>query len=94
MVNTLLYQIWGDTIHGKIWKKSYKNNILKISRINEEFKLPDGSYSVSVIQDCFQYIFKKHGEKTDNPSRQDISLDVSKFSCLKRLNYLEAIKVR
>ena len=35
---------------------------------NKEFQLPDGSYSVSDIQDCFEYIFKKHGEKTDNPS--------------------------
>ena len=30
--------------------------------------LPDGSYSLSDIEDYFEYIFKKHGEKTDNPS--------------------------
>ena len=35
---------------------------------NEEFELPDGSYSVSDIQDHFGYIFKKHDEKTENPS--------------------------
>ena len=29
--------------------------------------MPDGSYSVSDIQDYFEYIFKKHREKTDNP---------------------------
>ena len=40
------------------YKKSYKNNTLKISAStwNEEFELPDGSYSVSDIQDCFEYI--------------------------------------
>ena len=30
--------------------------------------MPDGSYSVSNIQDYFEYIFKKHGENIDNPS--------------------------
>ena len=34
---------------------------------SEEFKLPDGSYSVSYIQD-FEYILKKHSESVDNPS--------------------------
>ena len=32
--------------------------------------LPDGSYSISDIQDCFKYILKKHGENTDKPSIQ------------------------
>ena len=36
--------------------------------MNDEFELPDGSYSVSDIQDYFEYILKKHGEKIDNPS--------------------------
>ena len=51
-------------------KKSYKNNKFKISvpTWNEEFELPDGSYSVSDIQDYFEYILKKQEEKTDNPS--------------------------
>ena len=35
---------------------------------NEKFELPDGSYSISDIQDYFECIFKKHGEKTANPS--------------------------
>ena len=30
--------------------------------------LPDGSYSVSDIHYYFEYISKKHGEKTDNLS--------------------------
>ena len=42
-------------------KKSYKNNKFKIPALtwNEEFELPDGSYSVSEIQDYFGYIIKK-----------------------------------
>ena len=41
-------------------KRSYKNTKLKISAPtwNEEFELPDGSYSLSDIQDYFQYILK------------------------------------
>ena len=51
-------------------KSSYNNIKFKISAPtwNEEFTLPDGSYSVSDIQDYFPYILKKHGEKTDKPS--------------------------
>ena len=33
-----------------------------------KFELPDGSYSISDIQDYFEYILKKHRENTDNPS--------------------------
>ena len=53
-------------------KSSYNNNKFKISAPtwNDKFELPDGSYSVSDIQDYFEYIFKKHGENTDNPSIQ------------------------
>ena len=32
--------------------------------------MPDGSYSVSDIQDYFKYILKKHGENTNKPSVQ------------------------
>ena len=46
-------------------KKSYKNNKFKISTPtwNEEFELPDGSCSVSDIQNYFEYILKRYGEK-------------------------------
>ena len=51
-------------------KSSYNNNKFKIfaPTWNDEFELPDGSYSVSDIQDYFEYILKKHGENIDNPS--------------------------
>ena len=55
------------------WKNikiSYNNNKCKISAStwNDKYELPGGSYSVSDIQDYFDYILKKHGEKIDNPS--------------------------
>ena len=45
--NFSIYYTW------KSIKKSYKNNKFKISapKWDEEFELPDGSYSVSDIQD-------------------------------------------
>ena len=51
-------------------KKNHKKVKFKISALTwiEEFELPDGSYSISDIQDCFEYIFKKHGGRTVNPS--------------------------
>ena len=60
--NLSIYDTWKNI------KKSYKNNKFKISAPtwNEEFELPDGSYSISDIQDYFEYILKKHGEKTVN----------------------------
>ena len=53
-------------------KKLNNNNKFKISAPtwNDKFELPDGSYSVSDIQDYFEYILKKHGENTDKPSVQ------------------------
>ena len=48
--NLSIYHIWKNI------KSSYNNNKFKISAPtwNDEFKLPDGSYSVSDIQDYFQ----------------------------------------
>ena len=53
-------------------KSSDNSNRFKISAPtwNDKFELPDGSYSASNIQDCFEYLFKKHGENTDKPSVQ------------------------
>ena len=51
-------------------KKAYNNNKFKIlaPNWNDEFELPDESYLISDIQDCFEYILKKHNENIDNPS--------------------------
>ena len=53
-------------------KISYNHNKFKISAPtwNDKFELPDGSYSVSHIQDYFEHILKKHGESVDKPSVQ------------------------
>ena len=55
MIDMLLYQTLAFTIHGK-HKNSYKNNKFKTSTPiwNEDVELPDGSYSVSNIQDSFE----------------------------------------
>ena len=62
--NLSIYYTWKNV------KSSYNNNKFKISAPtwSEEFELPDGSYSVSDIQDYFEYILKKHSESVDNPS--------------------------
>ena len=53
-------------------KSSYNHNKFKISAPtwNDEFELPDGSYSISDIQDYFEYILRKHREDIDKPSVQ------------------------
>ena len=55
--NLNIYYKWNNI------KSSYNNSKFKISAPtwNEEFILPDGSYSLSHIQDYLEYILKKHG---------------------------------
>ena len=62
--NPSIYYTWKNI------KSSYNNNKFKISAPtwNEEFELPDGSYSISDTKDYFEYILKKHSESVDNPS--------------------------
>ena len=64
--NLSIYYIWRNI------KSSYNNNKFKISAPtwNDKFELPDGLYSVSDIQDYFEYILEKHGEDIDEPSVQ------------------------
>ena len=64
--NLSIYYTWKNII------SSCNNNKFKISTPtwNEKFELPDGSYSVSDIQDYFEYILKKHGENINKPSVQ------------------------
>ena len=64
--NLSIYYAWKNS------KSKYNNNKFKISAPtwNDEFELLDGSYSVSNIQDYFEYILKKHGEDIDKPSIQ------------------------
>ena len=64
--NLSIYYTWKNI------KSSCNNNKFKISvpTWNDKLELPDGSYSVSDIQDYFEYILKKHGEDIDKPSVQ------------------------
>ena len=64
--NLSIYYTWKNI------KSSYNNNKFKISAPtwNDKFELPDESYSVSYIQDYFEYILKKHGENVDKPPVQ------------------------
>ena len=42
---------------------------------NDEFQLPDGSYSVSDVQDFMKYIIKKHETLPTNPH---LHIDISR----------------
>ena len=61
--NLSIYYTWKNI------KSSYHNNKFKMSAPtwNEEFKLPDGSYSIYDIQKYFEYISKEHRENVVNP---------------------------
>ena len=54
------------------YKKFINNNKFKTSTPtwNNKFELPDGSYSISDIQDYFEHILKLVSEKIDNPSKR------------------------
>ena len=62
--NLSIYYTWKNI------KSSYNNNKFKISAPtwSDEFELTDGSYSISDIQDYFEYILKKRSENVDKPS--------------------------
>ena len=56
LANLSIYYTWKNI------NSAYSNNKFKISvpTWNDTFNLPDGSYSISDIQDYFEYIIKKH----------------------------------
>ena len=62
--NLSIYYTWKNI------KNPYNNNRFKKTALtwNDKFELPDGSCSVSDIQDYFEGILKKHGENTGKPS--------------------------
>ena len=66
MVNLSIYYTWKNI------KSEYNNNKFKISAPtwNDGFDLPDGSYSISDIQDYFEFIIKKHETLVENPPIQ------------------------
>ena len=66
LVNLSIYYIWKNI------KSEYNNNKFKISAPtwNDEFDLPDDSYSIFDIQDYFEFIIKKHETLAENPPIQ------------------------
>ena len=56
LANLSIYYTWKNI------KSEYKNNKFKISSPtwNDTFDLTDGSYSIPDIENCFEYIVKKH----------------------------------
>ena len=56
LANLNIYYTWKNI------KSEYENNKFKVSAPtwNDEFNLPDGSYSVSDIQDYFEYTIKNY----------------------------------
>ena len=53
-------------------KSEYNNNKFKVSAEswNDTFDLSDGCYSISYIQDYFEFIIKKHETLAENPPIQ------------------------
>ena len=66
IINLSIYYTWKNV------KSEYKNNKFKISAPtwNDTFDLQDGSCSISDIQDCFEFVMKKHETLTENPPVQ------------------------
>ena len=66
LANLGIYYTWKNI------KSEYNNNKFKISAPtwNDTFDLPDEPYSISDIQDFFEFIIKKHETLTENPSVQ------------------------
>ena len=101
--NLRIYYTWKNI---KSW---YNKNKFRISvpTWNDKFELPDGSYSVSDIQNYLEYILKKHGENIDKPSAQiyvnktedRVTFKVKdgynlEILTLTQWNYLEALKIK
>ena len=66
LANLSIYYTWKNI------KPRYNNNKFKISTPtwNDEFDLPDESYSISDIQDYFEYIIKKNETIVNTPPVQ------------------------
>ena len=63
LANLSIYCTWKNI------KSEYNNSKFKIlaPNWNDTFDFPDGSYSISDIQDYFEFIIKKYEALTENP---------------------------
>ena len=66
LANLSIYYIWKNI------KSEYNNNKFKIfaPAWNDNFDLPDGSYSIADIQNYFEFIIKKYETLPENPPVQ------------------------
>ena len=66
LANLSTYYTWKNI------KSAYSNSKLKVSAPswNDEFDLPDGSYSIEDIQDYIEFIIKKYETLAKNPAIQ------------------------
>ena len=66
LANLSIYYTWKNI------KSEYNNSKFRISAPtwNNTFDLPDGSYSITNIQDYFEFIIQKHKTLTENPPIQ------------------------
>ena len=85
LANLGIYYTWKNI------KSEYNNNKFKISAPtwNDTFDLPDGSYSISDIQDYFEFIIKKHETLTENLSVQIYPNEIEKQNCFQNKNRLQ-----
>ena len=60
LANLSIYYTWKNI------ESEYNNNEFKISAPIDTFDLPNASYSISDIQDYFEFIIKNHGTLTEN----------------------------
>ena len=72
LANLSIYYTWKNI------KSAYNNNKFKISapKWNDNFNLPEGSYSILDIQDYFEYVIEKNETIVDN---QPIQISINKI---------------
>ena len=83
--NHSIYYTWRNI------KSSYNYNKFKISAAtwSDEFELPDGSYSISDIQDYFEYILKEHSESVDDPPIEIfVSKNENRITCKLKIDII------
>ena len=79
LINLSIYYTWKNI------KFSYSNNKFKISAPtwNDKFDLPDGSYSASDTQLCFEYIIKKTRDCNKKSSHKNLHQQNQKSRCIR-----------
>ena len=85
LANLSTYYTWKNI------KSAYSNSKLKVSAPswNDEFDLPDGSYSIEDIQDYIEFIIKKHETLAKNPAIQIYQNKIKKKNCFQSKNRMQ-----